>query len=285
VKCEVGVTSRIDDAVCRETYDQKYALGIIGANSNRSESRLLHRLRGIGCGNALLDAGCGTGVFLDQARAFGFETTGLELSASAAAGARSLGRTVITGSIESMDLPRKYDVVSFLHVLEHLPDPRRVLGRVWDILAPHGLVVVTVPNRRSLVSQIMGRHWEWYQGSEHLFHHSIESLRRLLELSRFTPLELSTRRSYASSFIAGTLGRAPYVIADWAGLYDRARAVAFTASERHCSAWMLFSLVKAYDACVRLVSMPLDLLLSPVRALLEGAGLGEEILAIARRTE
>ena len=45
VKCEVGVTSRIDDAVCRETYDQKYALGIIGANSNRSESRLLHRLR------------------------------------------------------------------------------------------------------------------------------------------------------------------------------------------------------------------------------------------------
>jgi hypothetical protein len=43
------------------------------------------------------------------------------------------------------------DVITMFHVLEHVPDPRRVLTRVREWMAPDGFLVVEVPNVQSLV--------------------------------------------------------------------------------------------------------------------------------------
>lgn len=93
----------------------------------------------------LLDIGCGTGEFLDQAKAAGFEVTGIEPSATAGrvAGER---HNVIHGKFEEAPLPaRAYDVVTFWSVLEHVPRPLAFLEKVRAVARPDAVVAFRVP--------------------------------------------------------------------------------------------------------------------------------------------
>jgi len=111
-------------------------------------ARGLSRLRRFKREGRLLDVGCSFGIFLESARAAGFECYGVEVAEPAARFARErLGLNVFHGTLHQASYPSAFfDIVTLWDVLEHVPDPREMLQEVRRILKSGGLVVVRVPN-------------------------------------------------------------------------------------------------------------------------------------------
>ncbi|MBN2587288.1 MAG: class I SAM-dependent methyltransferase [Candidatus Fermentibacteraceae bacterium] len=110
--------------------------------------RKRHRdLRRHSDGIRLLEVGCAYGLLLDYLRGRGWEVTGVEVSPLSSEYAREkLGLNVLTGTVETVDLPEgSFDVVLLLDVLEHLHRPYDTLGRIKRLMAPDGILVVQCP--------------------------------------------------------------------------------------------------------------------------------------------
>lgn len=95
----------------------------------------------------LLDIGGGEGnfgrLFMDQR---GGQATLLEQNAEMAAVARKRGLEVFEGDFQRVSLSQCYDCVTFLDVLEHMPDPLDALIKARQALKPEGFVLLSVPN-------------------------------------------------------------------------------------------------------------------------------------------
>jgi 2-polyprenyl-3-methyl-5-hydroxy-6-metoxy-1,4-benzoquinol methylase len=145
----------------------------------------------------LLDVGCATGEFVQEAASWGWQAEGIESSRTAAAFARTQkGLPVHNADLESAPFPQNaFDVVTLLDVLEHLLHPREEIRRVHGLLRPGGVVVVRVPNTvfhlpkarlcRALGVNDMGM-WMRY----HLNHFTPGTLRALLHDVGFKVLKV-----------------------------------------------------------------------------------------------
>lgn len=133
----------------------------------------------------LLDVGCGTGAFLAAAREAGFEVVGTELSRVAAETARGrFGIDVRVGPFVGKQFGggERFDVITMIHVLEHMRDPAATLATARRLLVPGGVVVIEVPNRRAVAARLPGPgRRAIYDLPLHLHHFTPPSLRRLVE--------------------------------------------------------------------------------------------------------
>ncbi len=98
----------------------------------------------------VLDVGCNTGAFgeaVKQTRP-GVEVWGVEPDIGAADRARGNLDRVLQGFFGT-DLPlpeRHFHAIVFNDVLEHMPDPWAALNHAQPLLAPGGVVLVSLPN-------------------------------------------------------------------------------------------------------------------------------------------
>jgi 2-polyprenyl-3-methyl-5-hydroxy-6-metoxy-1,4-benzoquinol methylase len=93
----------------------------------------------------LLDIGAGGGEFVYLARRAGFDARGIEPNVGYSTFAREqYGVELATGHLS--DVEGQYDVASMFHVLEHLPDPLSVFGKLWSIVKPGGTLLIEVPD-------------------------------------------------------------------------------------------------------------------------------------------
>ena len=81
------------------------------------------------------------------------------------------------------DLPDRYDAIFLRHVLEHHPDPLRLLAGLCRKLLPNGRLYIEVPNRHSVWASVFRRAYVGYYLPRHLMHFSAASLRKLVESS------------------------------------------------------------------------------------------------------
>lgn len=132
----------------------------------------------------VLDYGCGDGAVTlgvqRHARAHGWSAhvTALDFHSEvpiALSGADPNKITYI--SHDKWQAPNAgYDAVFLRHVLEHHPDPRRLLGELRRMLRPGGRLFVEVPNRRSVWASVFGRFYSGYYIPRHLMHFDRASL-------------------------------------------------------------------------------------------------------------
>ena len=96
----------------------------------------------------LLDIGAGYGQFLHHARPFFAEVNGAEVSESAVVLAKEkYGLSLLVGQVEALDLPpQSFDVITLFHVLEHVPDPGKLVNVCHALLRSQGILVIAVPN-------------------------------------------------------------------------------------------------------------------------------------------
>jgi len=181
-------------AVYDSTYFErggKYApkSGVDGHDPNRAneEMRLRQVLAHCQSGR-LLDVGCATGGFLEVARENGFDVVGVEVSGAAAECARrQYGLEVLEGDLSSASLPSKsVDVVTMWDVIEHLPDPGRVLLEAARVLRPGGVLLLTTGDSSSLWARVTGRCWPLLTPPQHLFFFTPLSLKKLLAANGFS---------------------------------------------------------------------------------------------------
>ncbi len=100
----------------------------------------------------ILDLGCGLGFITEAVRRAvpGGEFTGLDHSVTAIQYAHEHWSDIDFAVADARDAPyaREYfDVVICNNLWEHLPDPLRLLERVYQILKPAGHVVLSTPSR------------------------------------------------------------------------------------------------------------------------------------------
>lgn len=126
-----------------------------------------------------LEIGCGDGDRMDTFSPFLAHVRGVEPDPRAAAVARSRGLDVMEGTAESLPaaiLDRQYDLIAFVHVLEHTLDPVAALRNAREVLAEGGVMSIEVPNNACEGARRMRQSWRWLDAPRHLNFFTTESL-------------------------------------------------------------------------------------------------------------
>jgi SAM-dependent methyltransferase len=172
----------------------------------------------------LLDFGCGTGMFLRTCKSGGWSVFGVEPDAGAAELARS-GIERIYSDLEALlqEQPNiKFDAITLWHVLEHVPELNRLIGRLKDILNSDGVLVIAVPNYTSRDAAHYGRFWAAYDVPRHLYHFSPESIKSIFSRLGFNLRQMLPMKfdSFYVSMLSEKYkaGRINYPSAFWQGL-------------------------------------------------------------------
>jgi SAM-dependent methyltransferase len=160
--------------------------------------RLRDLARGIPDGGRLLDVGCAAGMLLDIAKRSCSNITvleGLEISDTAAAGAKRKGYKVYISTIESAELPTDYyDLIFMQQVIEHVHDPRAVLGKLRSALRPGGRLVMDTPHLNSWDHWLFSSgYWEGYHIPRHFNLWKTEGMKRLARDAGFAEFSFRKR--------------------------------------------------------------------------------------------
>lgn len=133
----------------------------------------------------LLEVGCAEGTLLSILRERGWIAVGVEATpAYAEYGRQVYGLDVITGFFEDLDfVPGSFDVVLLLLTLEHVKSPLDMLTTIREILAPHGVLYIQLPN--ALTPTDSPAH---FLGAHHLFLFTPVTAVAFLEKAGFTVL-------------------------------------------------------------------------------------------------
>ena len=127
----------------------------------------------------MLDVGCGNGATI---RAFGqvapgWTKAGTEFDAKYRAEVESIPNTepLHVGSVDTV--PGSFDVITMIHVLEHIVDPVGVLETLRGKLAPGGLLLIEVPHHPANPFELLI--------ADHRTHFTADSLTRALVAAGF----------------------------------------------------------------------------------------------------
>jgi len=176
----------------------------VRASKQASGRELLAELARLRPGGRLLDLGCAMGFLLEAAEAAGFQGFGLDLNPEAVGVAkRRFGDRVMLGELDDAVFPGlRFDAVTLIDVLEHVPDPASLLARVRERLAPGGVLAALLPNAASLTRRLLGRRWPHYT-PEHLFFWNPAALARQLEAAGFQVRGIRTgiRKTYTAEYL------------------------------------------------------------------------------------
>jgi len=130
---------------------------------------LLTQVAGPLAGLRLLDLGAGMGGFAVAAALRGAQVTACEYNPAYCriielrAARHGLRLPVVNAAGEALPLPgARFDVLTAWDVLEHVRNPRAVLGEIWRVLRPGGHALITAINRRAWVDphyHLRGINW------------------------------------------------------------------------------------------------------------------------------
>lgn len=106
-------------------------------------------------GKVVLDIGCGGGILSESMAARGAYVTGIDLSDKALGVARlhllESGRVVDyqkqSAEEHAVEAPEKYDIVTCMEMLEHVPDPSSIVAACSRLVKPGGHVFFSTLNR------------------------------------------------------------------------------------------------------------------------------------------
>ncbi|MCC7193647.1 MAG: class I SAM-dependent methyltransferase [Phycisphaeraceae bacterium] len=130
--------------------------------TERATLRLLSRLKPQ---SSILDYGCSTGRLLD--RLTGQRRFGVEINDSAARIAAQKGITILNDE----DLARgeyRFDAIVLADVFEHLPRPTQTLEKLFGLLNPNGMLVLSTGNADAPACQRDPAHFWYLSNIEHL---------------------------------------------------------------------------------------------------------------------
>jgi SAM-dependent methyltransferase len=148
----------------------------------------------------LLDVGAHAGRFMWLAQQAGWMVEGIELNPRTAAAAEArTGATV--HRINAHDLVasgRHWDAVVLTDVLEHIPDPQRLLAALAALVEPGGVLAVKVPNgaaqwvKERWLARLTSHQPTLADNLVHVNHFSPESLALALERAGFARVTITT---------------------------------------------------------------------------------------------
>ncbi|MEM3872043.1 MAG: class I SAM-dependent methyltransferase [Nitrososphaeria archaeon] len=166
--------------------DEGYKARHLGIFEEIGENhKLFFKLMPIKSGK-LLDVGCGDGVFLKEAKKFGFEVWGIDLDRKSIKVCQEKWKLKNTFAVTHEEFANfchkerlKFDIITFFEVLEHQDKPKEFLETIKSMLKPNGYIVLSVPNRESLLNRKLYR--ELLYSTDNPPHHFLRFSKNTLE--------------------------------------------------------------------------------------------------------
>lgn len=189
-------------------YGKEYFNGAPAGYPSYEADESLHRSRAKGyladltrhasSPGSILDVGCATGYFLDEARSAGWHVRGCEVSEWAATHARRrFGLDVVLAPFPTPLVgPQQYDAVTFLNVFEQLPDPRGAELALRDLVAPGGLLALETWDVDALIARLSGMRWHKYRPHDTPIYLNRRSLSTLFAPEHWTLVEYRARTKW-----------------------------------------------------------------------------------------
>ena len=184
--------AELDVLYDREYYDEHRNFETDFRERDYEATRLLHetvladlmrRYPTVRHGARVLDYGSGVGYFLVACRKAGLEPLGIDFSDVASRYAREkFGLEVRTDPARALAaLPSsRFQLVSAWAVVEHLRRPRETLVDLVRVLAPGGVLALTVPNLRCWRYRLERGRWFNIENQTHLAFFEARGLKELL---------------------------------------------------------------------------------------------------------
>jgi len=146
----------------------------------RSKYNLIKKYKALG---SVLDYGCGTGSFLHYMQQHNWQIAGVEPSEAANKKAKQIINKEIYPELHHVK--DKFDIITLWHVLEHVHDLNEKLLEIKEHLDNDGILIVAVPNIKSLDAKKYGAFWAGLDVPRHLWHFSNSTMKTLLEKGGF----------------------------------------------------------------------------------------------------
>ena len=161
----------------------------------------------------ILDMGCGEGAFIYEMSRRGFDVYGVDVNAFAIEKCKKLFGLKNVYHSSLYDLPNlpNFHLITFFEVLEHIGDPKRLIGAVRSRLSDRGLIALTVPNARSYGA------WEERINvpPHHLTRWDVRTIKRFVVRNSFEILSIRTiNRLDSHSFLMNLLPLKNYPISN-----------------------------------------------------------------------
>jgi 2-polyprenyl-3-methyl-5-hydroxy-6-metoxy-1,4-benzoquinol methylase len=105
----------------------------------------------VGHNKNVLEIGCHTGTLSKCLLANNNAVTGIDINEDAVLMAKPFQKRTLVGDIETPETfawlqDEKFEVITVLHILEHLTNPWRVLGKTIQYLNEDGIIIIGLPN-------------------------------------------------------------------------------------------------------------------------------------------
>ncbi|GAB6042976.1 class I SAM-dependent methyltransferase [Endothiovibrio diazotrophicus] len=118
---------------------------------------------------ALLEVGAGDGSALRRMARLGWQVEGVDFDPAAVAAARAKGVDVRLGDLAAQDYEEgRFDALTMVHVIEHVPDPWALLTEARRVLRPGGRLVLLTPNPSAFGHRLFGADWRGLEPPRHL---------------------------------------------------------------------------------------------------------------------
>lgn len=135
-------------------YDRK-----LPDNIEEMPSEIRKVLQWVGYNKKVLEVGCHTGNYSKWMQNQGCQITAVEINHHALSKAQVYLNRSISGNIEGDEIwqqvaSERYDVITYLQVLEHLVDPWRILNLSIQRLNAGGFVLVGLPNINNFIDRM-----------------------------------------------------------------------------------------------------------------------------------
>jgi 2-polyprenyl-3-methyl-5-hydroxy-6-metoxy-1,4-benzoquinol methylase len=146
-----------------------------------------------------LDVGCNCGILVKEAIKRGYVAFGIDFSLKAieAGGEKfNIKDRLFCGSIKDLDFKENsFDIITYIHVLEHIEGLSAELKDAYRILKPRGLLVIEVPNFESIWRKVLGNKWYAFSPFQHIWQFGPKSLKKIIENENFIIVKIYTQYS------------------------------------------------------------------------------------------
>jgi SAM-dependent methyltransferase len=128
-----------------------------------------------------LDLGCATGRLLDHVQRKGWRAKGVEICRESAERGRNMyGLDIFVGTLEEAAFPdAAFDVVHLSHLIEHVPDPKKLLVEILRVMKRDGHLLLTTPNVGGFQARVSRARWR-SAIPDHIYLFSKRTMRGLL---------------------------------------------------------------------------------------------------------
>jgi 2-polyprenyl-3-methyl-5-hydroxy-6-metoxy-1,4-benzoquinol methylase len=154
----------------------------------------------------VLDIGAAAGFILKGFENNGWQGTGIEPNQRMVEyGRKVVGVSIKKGTIETVELEGKFDLVVLIQVVAHIYDLQKAFKKIHHLLKPGGCVLIETWNKDSLTARAFGKNWHEYSPPGTLNYFSKRTLNLLMANNDFSLIKQETPKKSINSTHAKSL--------------------------------------------------------------------------------